>query len=42
MHYWLVLKFLDAEAQVYERNGLVSNGRAKWPCEENKRIIRVV
>jgi hypothetical protein len=41
-NYWLVLKCLDTEGQVYERIGLVTNGHAKWPCKESKRTIRIV
>jgi hypothetical protein len=40
MHYWLVLKCLDA--QVYDRIALVSDSLAKWPCKESKRTLRVV
>jgi hypothetical protein len=41
-HYWLVLKCLDTEGQVYERIGLATNGRAKWSRKESKRTIRIV
>jgi hypothetical protein len=42
---WLALKCLDAEAQVYERIGLISGTmtlEANWPCTESKKRIKVV
>lgn len=39
---WLVLKCLDAAAQVYERIGFASNPLACWPCPETKQRIKLV
>lgn len=41
-HQWLVVKCLDATAQVYERIGFMSNSFARWPCLGSKKKIKLV
>jgi hypothetical protein len=39
---WLVLKCLEAEAQVYERIGMISSTLGDWACTESKKRVKVV